>query len=203
MKVKYITISEAAKQEPYEPLWALNTAVKSLVGEPGNLILGIPRLNGAGVDVLRLDKTWLPVDITAQIPRAQALQSTEFRRALQERLLALISDADAQKLLRSDGAEEEQLRLASQREYIRAATGVQPLADDVQTNTPEEADPADDKNARFEDWLRIISSRNDTQVLAELRTRSITRKQARKILQVLDPVKHVRSKNLLANSLEK
>ena len=203
MKINYITISDVAKQEAFAPIWALNTTVKSLVAEAGNLIIGIPRLNGAGIDVLRLDKTWLPIDVTAQVPRSQVLQSTEFRRAVQERLIALISDETAQKILRSEGAEEEQRRIDSQREYIRAATGVQPLADDVRAGTPEETDAEEDRNARFEDWLRVIPSRDDTQVLAELRTRSITRKQAKKIILVLDPIKHMRSKNLLAHSLEK
>src|SRR5690606_24951873 len=111
------------------------------------------------VDVLSLDKTWLPTDVTLQVPRTQILQSTEFRRAVQERLIALIDEETAQKLLRSEGAEEEQLRIQSQRAYIRAATGVQPLAEDTQVGGVEEED-VDDRHAHFEDWLRVIVDRS-------------------------------------------
>ena len=202
MKVKSISLSEVAQQEAYAPIWVLNNAHRSHVNSKGNLILGIPRLNGASVDVMRVESTWLPIDVTAQVPRSQLLQSTEFRRALMEELIILVSDETAQKLLRSEGADEEQRRLEVQREYIKAATGVQPLADDVTTSGADE-DDEDDSKAMFDDWLRIIPSRDDTQVLAELRTRSITRKQAKRIIQVLDPIKHIRSKNLLARSLDK
>lgn len=203
MKPQYLSLYEVAKQESFAPIWALNNAFKSHIAAEGDLIICIPRVNGAAVDVLRLERTWLPIDVTAQVPRAQILQSTEFRKAVQEKLVVLVSDEYAQKLLKSEGADEEKLRLDSKREYIKSATGVQPLSEVSSSADDEEDNPDDDRNARFEDWLRVIPSRDDTQILAELKTRTITRKQAKKILQVLDSVKHIRSKNLLARSLER
>lgn len=207
MKYQTLSLSDVAQQQEFEPIWLINNAAKSFVGATGNLIICIPRLNGAQLDVLRLERTWLPIDATTQVPRSQLLQSTEFRKAVAERILLIISNEDAQRLLRQDGADEEQRRLATEREYIRSATGASALSANSIPVTGADEDDTENENpatAQFDDWVRSLASKSDAQVIAELRTRpSTTRKQAKQVFRALDPVKHMRAKNLLDRSLQR
>lgn len=117
--MNYLTVAQAEAQQS-SSLWVLNTADTSEAEEAGDILMAIPRLTGSGqTDVITLDLTWLPQDITEWIPRAQALESADFRRAVRKGLISIISEQDAQKILRRPGAKEERQRLASARKYIR------------------------------------------------------------------------------------
>lgn len=206
MKYNEITLYEVAEQGPHAPIWALNNIHKSHVGSEGDFIIGLPRLNGSGVDVISLDRTWLPTDLTAQVPRAQLLQSSEFRASVTKGYIVLLTHDSATKILQSTGADDEARRLEASREYIRTATGVQNLSEDMQVTGNEDVDDLDEedqKKALFSLWVGSLENKDDTHVLSELKTRVISKRQAKVLIQKLDPVKHIRSKNLLIKSLQK
>lgn len=112
------------------PIWGINVAADSpVVQVQGEVLLAIPRPNGGNPDALRVPQTWLPMELTRDIPRKRLLASSEFRSAVTKGLIGLISEEDAQRLLRQSGAKEEQKRLDAQTLNIRAAGAARTIAD--------------------------------------------------------------------------
>ena len=87
-----ITIASLEEGDHTKAIWALNGSANSAARQAGEVHIGIPKRNGTKVDDLFLPMTWLPIRITDQIPRAQLLESSEFRNAVNNGLLTLISE---------------------------------------------------------------------------------------------------------------
>jgi len=103
------------------PIWVLNSSAQSRAKQAGEVHIGIPKRNGTKVDDLFLPMTWLPIRITDQIPRSQLLESSEFRNAVNSRVMELISAERAAKILAEDGADEERERLEARQRQIDEA----------------------------------------------------------------------------------
>lgn len=127
--MKHLTIADLESGDRREPIFVLNTAPDSDIGQTGEILLSIPKRNGTGVDPLMIYQTWLPQEVTAQIPRMQILASTQFRGAMNSKLIAVISKKDADRLLAQDGADSEQARLLETRRHVRAAGAARTIAD--------------------------------------------------------------------------
>lgn len=216
MKVTEITFNDVQTQPEFAPIWVRNNLHHSpAVRHEGDLLVGIPKLNGSKVDLLRVERTWLPIDATAQIPRRQLLECAEFRQAVNARYLILISDDSARRLLSRPEAIAEQERLELQREFIRTATGALAVGPDVvHTNADNDQAPSDDKQVmqeykrapkdlttEFLNWVATVPTKSDIELLSDLRTRALTRKQAKRILRVADPKTQTKSVALLSKSL--
>ena len=216
-KTTELTLSDILKQDPMASIWVRNNVHRSPdVGREGDLVINIPKPNGVGSTVLRVERTWLPIDLTTQMSRLQILESAEFRSAVTNKFIVLLTEEYAQRLLRSPDAENEQRRLSAQREYIRTATGVQGITNDgtagtvygtggqdehTHQNIPTPG--SDEEQDMFTSWLNSLEFKDDTQVLSELRTRRLNRKKARAILARLTEAKHPRSRSMLERSLTK
>lgn len=124
---KVITITDLERGNPKDPIWVLNTSAASEAEQSGEIHIGIPKQNGSKIDPLFIPQTWLPQELTLQIPRNQLLESSEFRQAINKQLLTLIDEASAQEILSQEGAEEEQSRLRELRRHIRAAGAAKTL----------------------------------------------------------------------------
>lgn len=118
---RVLTISELESGGPKDPIWCLNTSANSDAGQAGEIHVGIPKQNGTKIDPLFIPKTWLPQELTLQIPRAQLIDSSEFRQTINKGLITLIDAASAKAILAQEGAEEEQRRLDDLRRHIRQA----------------------------------------------------------------------------------
>lgn len=112
-----------------KPIWGINTASDSEIGMVGEILLAIPSPNGGSPDRLLMPQTWLPQELTRVITRKRLLGSVEFRSAVDKNLIGLISEEDAQRLLRQDGAAEEQARIRERQRQIRQAGAARTLAD--------------------------------------------------------------------------
>lgn len=112
-----------------KPIWGINTAAESDLGVVGEILLAIPSPNGGSPDRLLIPQTWLPQELTRVITRKRLLNSVEFRSAIDKKLIGLISEEDAQRLLRQDGSAEEQARIREQQRLIRQAGAARTLAD--------------------------------------------------------------------------
>lgn len=108
---KFPTLQQVAEQPEHAPIWVLNNAAQSILGVAGDISMGIPKLNGSKIDALHIRMTWLPQDVTATIPRAQLLGSSEFRQALSKKLIVIISNEYAEELMADEGAAAEQRKL--------------------------------------------------------------------------------------------
>lgn len=132
MSIKYLPISHFENQgtKATGPIWCINTATESNLAAQGEVLLAIPKRNGNGQpDLLRIPMTWLPQEITRTIPRLQLLSSTEFRTAVSNQLISLISEDTAHRLLSQSGAKEEQGRLVALAKHIRDAGSARTIAD--------------------------------------------------------------------------
>lgn len=129
--MKTVSIAELEKRGPKstEPIWALNTAAESEIEQPAEVLLTIPKRNGSGNDPLHIPQTWLPQELTKFIPRAQLLTSTEFRQAVNSKLITLIPEVEAKRIMGQEGSEDETQRLDALRRHIRKAGSARSISD--------------------------------------------------------------------------
>jgi hypothetical protein len=179
--MKYITVSDLEKADQKEPIWALNGSADSEVGQPGEVHVGIPKINGSKIDDMHLPQSWLPVCLTDQIPRAQLLASSEFRNAVNNRLVTLISTEFAKDILSQDGVEEERTRLIEAKRTVREATAARTIqqsgADVISTSELNDAAQevhAHDPNELAPGFLMFVDtleSKSDIEALNLIRGR--------------------------------
>ena len=179
---KFLTISELEQGDQSHPIWALNGSSESEANQPGEVHVGIPKINGTKVDDLHLPQTWLPVCLTDQIPRAQLLASSEFRNAVNNRLVVLISKEFSQEILQQDGVDEERQRLLDMSQSVRNATQSRTIsqsgAEVVSTtelanasrDTPDQADP-NELAPSFVMFANTLSDKTDIEALNLIRGR--------------------------------
>lgn len=134
---KFLSLTDIFELPPRSPLWAINNSPNSDVARVGSLIIPISKPNGTGFNHLNVPVTWLPVDLTMEIPREHILDSAEFRQALGKGLLGIISDADAKRLLSDPDAKEEQRRLRDAKRQSQLAVS-KSLTDSTNTATTVE-----------------------------------------------------------------
>ena len=196
---KYLTISDLEEQEGNQPIWALNGSSQSEVGQAGDVHVGIPKINGSGkIDSLYLPQTFLPINITEQIPRAQLMASSEFRTAVNSRLLILITREYADELMQIDGVEDEKERLMQLRRQVREATAARSItqsgADIVNTaeiddgGTKVEAGGGDENGLSigFEMFANNLQNQPDVQVMNAIRGRGrMNRREINHLMKLL------------------
>lgn len=94
----------------------------------GVVLITIPKLNGNGSDMVKIPKTFIPIDVTEQVDREQILRSADFRGAVSREFIKLLSPEYATLLLEQDEAKEEKKRLIAEankaRLIVNAATNV-------------------------------------------------------------------------------
>ena len=105
---KWTTLAEL-EQKNIGPVWVMNTSERS--GDAAQILISVPKVNGTGVDVVRIPRTFIPIDLTMQVPRAQLLNSAEFRKTLQKGLINLVSEPYAKALLSTSDGKAEQRRI--------------------------------------------------------------------------------------------
>ena len=128
--MKFLSISHFDRNpKSTKPIWGVNTASESDLGVVGEILLAIPGPNGGTPDRLLMPQTWLPQELTRVIGRKRLLNAVEFRSAVDKKLISLISEEDAQRLLRQDGAAEEQDKIRARAQQIRQAGQARTLAD--------------------------------------------------------------------------
>jgi hypothetical protein len=114
---KWTTLEELEKADR-GPVWVLNNTRDSLEGK---VVISIPKKNGNGADIVRVPKSFIPFDITQQVPRMQVLDSADFRKTINTRLLKLVTPEYAAVLLSTEEAKEEITRLRNEEQKARMA----------------------------------------------------------------------------------
>jgi hypothetical protein len=115
--MKTLSIQDLLKEGINAPtgVWAINSASNSELGMKGDLYLQVPKLNGSKMDPLKIEQTWLAQDLTRKIPRAQLLESSEFRNLVESNLITLVTEEYAKRVNTREGAELERRRLQTSR----------------------------------------------------------------------------------------
>ena len=143
MVKRYQTIADVEKSDR-GPVYVLN----NLKGRhKGQLLLSIPKRNGNGSTLVRVPDTFVPIDLTAQVPRTDLLESSEFRSSASEmkRHIRILNPEYAEALLATSDARAEQTRIMNEAEAARAAVQSATLGEDANATVDDEADDLDDE----------------------------------------------------------
>lgn len=194
---KYLTVTDLESQDPRSPIWALNGSFESEVGQAGDVHVGIPKINGSSkIDALYLPQTFLPHCLTEQIPGQQLLASSEFRNAVNSKLLILITPEYASSILNEEGVEEERERLAQLKRVVREATAARSITQsgaeivnttELNENREEERQrPANELDPGFIMFANTLKEKADVEIINALRGRGkITRQEIKHLLATL------------------
>lgn len=152
MSAQQPTINDLEKSNT-GPVWVLNTSKGS---NRSIIVLSVPKAQG-GTDNVRVPVTFLPINLTDQVPKRQLLQSSDFRRAVSSRWLSLVSEEEAQKVMGRPGAQEEIDRLMMEERTINndsarmvagvenpeavASTGISPRVQQFISTLEESSEP--------------------------------------------------------------
>jgi hypothetical protein len=92
-------------------IWAIN---KTPAKSRRQLIFTVQKNNGAGVDVVFIPTTWIPIDLTGQVPKKSLLQSSDFLKAVSNGVIEILSESEAASLNKKEGATQERERISMQ-----------------------------------------------------------------------------------------
>lgn len=129
---KYLTFSELAKQEHHADIWVLNT---SQGDKRGNVFFPVPSNQTGREDTVTIFTTAAPTCITDQVTRKQVLESSAFRKAVNHRLLTIITEEEAQRMLQDPLMREEYEKVKQQ--------SVGSMTAEAQYGVGKEADPVE------------------------------------------------------------
>lgn len=138
---KYTTLEELEQQDK-GPVWVLNNTRDALEGQ---VVVSIAKRNGNGYDRIRVPRSFVPFDLTQQIPRLQLLESADFRHAINTRLLKLVTSEYAAVLRNTDEAKEEMTRLKNDEQKAKMALKKAGIMADGQTPSSGVGDDDDDE----------------------------------------------------------
>jgi len=166
MGIKTLPLSFFEKQgsKSTAPIWGINTADQSEIQTMAEVIISVPSRNGQDPDILRIAQTWLPQELTQNIQRNRLISSSQFRKAVSNRLIGLIDEETAERMMRQSGAKEEQLRLRAKMAHVRKSGAPRTIADSGSTVTRADG-------TRDEDDLNktvVIDHGEETKSVAEL-----------------------------------
>jgi hypothetical protein len=106
-----MTIADLEESGEKGPVWVLNTMTGDMQGQ---LLINVPKKHGNGQDLVRVPKTFIPLDLTDQVSKGQLLESSEFRKTITGGLLKLITSEYANLVLSSDEGKEERRRVTNE-----------------------------------------------------------------------------------------
>lgn len=85
----------------------------------GQVIFGVPKATGVGLDTVVIPATFIPVELTEQVSKKQLFSSSEFRNAVSRKMIVLVKSEWAIPYLETDEAEAEKERLTNSQEFHR------------------------------------------------------------------------------------
>lgn len=160
-----LTISDLLKPGmEHSPVYVIN---KTRGDYRGPVIFTAPRLNGRGVDTVRVPDTYLPTNLLDYVPRGQLMESTDFRGALNQQLLWLIDEAEALEIMSKPGAKEEVERLNKLNSKL--ASGVSSVIGATHAEALQESDSEEGLNKRMKSLLQRIGEEGVVNVINSLR----------------------------------
>lgn len=115
---KTITLRELEGMKSTSSIFVENTSPRT---HRGDVLFQVSKPNGGVDDIVRVHKTWIPQDLTEQVPRKQLIDSANFRRTVNNGLVTLLHPDYAEGVLQTDDAKEESTRL---RNLMNAASAI-------------------------------------------------------------------------------
>lgn len=167
--MKFLPISNFDRNaKSTRPIWGINTAADSDLGMVGDILITVPSQHGGQPDRLVVQPTWLPQELTRVVQRKRLLDSVEFRQAVENGLISLISIEDAQRLLRQDGAAEEQDKIRERARQVRQAGAPRTLAESKTEISRADGVVEEDEDGSGGRNKTVIIDQNENTSVAEL-----------------------------------
>lgn len=172
---KHLTLAELREQGPNEPIWVLNTTPDiPAIGQYADVILPIRNATG-DPSRITVGVTWLPTELTAQVPRHEIVADANFLKYLRDGTLTLVTREWAENELSRKDAKIEQARLDDlDRSHQRAAEMMASGEDGPTRAETGEAKPKPSKSkvsVEFISWADRGAQLADTNLLNSLRLR--------------------------------
>jgi len=104
------------------PIWVVNTSSSVHKASGGADVFITLVLNNNQSTVMTVQKTWLPVCLTARFPRKAIMESNYFWQAVSANMVQIIAEDEAKEILGRRGSKEEAQRLRDVEEAVRNAT---------------------------------------------------------------------------------
>ena len=195
------------------PIWIINTSeeASSTNGIKGDVYMTVS-YHGKNSS-LRIPKTWLPLDLTKEMPRKALVESVQLLQLFRARVIKPISADYAQHLLTQEGAKEERSRIDEEESRVSAEMRNAGLAIEVTNQETGEVrslnmantESAAEKptvDARIISLATKINSMEHIPALNELKGfGSLSVESATYIYEALDDKRHSRLKEILAKKL--
>lgn len=188
------TLEELEKSE-VGPVWVINNT-GDVLDMAANLMFSVPKINGTGTDPVRVPRTFIPLDLTQQVPKKQLMQSSEFRNTVRKGHLRLVSPEYAAAVMKLPDAQAELQRLTENMRASSASLAARTIVDTEETFDPENVSLHISKPKEKSHSIRasapievsvalqtmVITSKeqkwSENRILAELRSRTNTFKDA-------------------------
>lgn len=110
-KVRKFTNLAEMEKEDKGSVFVLNVATGELNGQ---ILINVPKKHGNGSDLVKIPRTFIPMDLTNQVTRSQLMESSEFRKTVTGGLLKLVTPEYAEMLLSSEDGREEKRRIENE-----------------------------------------------------------------------------------------
>jgi hypothetical protein len=88
-------------------------------GKMGDILIPMSHSEGQGL-AIRIPMTWIPVEVTQQIPKEPLLKNVIFRQQLQRRHIRAIPVEVAEAILEDERAQDELARIETNRQQVTA-----------------------------------------------------------------------------------
>ena len=128
----FMTLAELERNDS-GPIWVMNTTH----APEAKIILGVLRRNGVGSDPLRIPKTFIPIDLTLQVPRTQIMESADFRRTVGGGLVKIVTPEYAELNLNTEEGRAEQERVDNEMSRVRALVENEAISGDPVISSAE------------------------------------------------------------------
>ena len=109
-QLRHLTIAELEKENSTS-LWVINNSGGG--GRQKGVINITIRENNGHVNTIRIPVTHIPIDLTMQATRASILNTPDFRRILNGKMIIGVAAQDAQEYMKDPQAQKEYARLFS------------------------------------------------------------------------------------------
>lgn len=194
-KIEKLTFADIEGQPRTAPIWVINTSHNKSYGahgeNMGEVLIQVKDQHGKVLKpALKVWKSWLPVCVTNAYPRRMLLDSYEFRRAVNDGLITLITEKTARMLEEQEDAAEERQHLAKEEEALRTAWAAQSMTGEAYVASGDKDDDrqsinesgaevfgGEDKetvpgiSANFQAWVERMGTLTEARAMNLLRTR--------------------------------
>lgn len=119
---KFTTIQDVERSGEFGGVYCMNITPAT---QRSQIVFTVAKLHGDGLDNVFIPATGFPIELTAQVTKRQLLNSSEFRRAVNQKHIQLVTSDYFNEMMAEEGSHEEvQSAMSEMTTTIDAVQGV-------------------------------------------------------------------------------